>query len=124
MNGIDNVIFSGNLTRAPKSIGQATAGTLAVNYSHKNKQGVWEKDVFFMDFVCPGKSAEWLLELEKGDGMFMNGALQLDKWEGKDGEARSKFFVLIKDWFPLMSGPRKPSADEPVSMQNLDDDPF
>ena len=49
---------------------------------------------FFVDVVVWGRQAETCSQyLSKGSQVFVEGKLQLDQWENKEGEKRSKIKV-------------------------------
>jgi len=104
MLSINNVMLAGRLTRDPE-IRKTPSGTsvadigLAVNERFKNKSGEWEERVVFVDAVCWGKQAETIGKyLQKGRGILIEGALQMNDWTTKDGEKRSKLRVLCQQF--------------------------
>jgi len=99
MASYNRVLLMGNLTRNPE-IRYTPSGTavvdlgLAVNESFKNKAGETVEQTCFVDVVVWGRQAETASEyLHKGSPVFVEGRLQLDQWEGKEGEKRSKLRV-------------------------------
>lgn len=93
------VLLMGNLTRDPE-VRTIPSGTtvadlgLAVNESYKNKSGELVETTVFVDVVVWGRLAETCGQyLKKGSPALVEGRLQLDQWEGKDGEKRSKLRV-------------------------------
>jgi single-strand DNA-binding protein len=89
----------GNLTRDPQlrqtPSGMAVADIgLATNEVYRNKAGEPVKATCFVDVVAWGKQATTCGEyLAKGACVLVEGRLQLDQWESKDGEKRSKLRV-------------------------------
>jgi len=99
MASYNRVLLMGNLTRNPE-IRYTPSGTavadlgLAVNESFKNKAGETVEQTCFVDVVVWGRQAETSAEyLHKGSPVFVEGRLQLDKWENDKGEKRSKLRV-------------------------------
>jgi single-strand DNA-binding protein len=99
MASYNRVLLMGNLTRNPE-IRYTPSGTavadlgLAVNESFKNKAGETVEQTCFVDVVVWGRQAETASEyLHKGSPVFVEGRLQLDQWESKEGEKRSKLRV-------------------------------
>jgi single-strand DNA-binding protein len=99
MASYNRVLLIGNLTRNPE-IRYTPSGTavadlgLAVNESFKNKAGEMVEQTCFVDVVVWGRQAETTSEyLHKGSPVFVEGRLQLDQWESKEGEKRSKLRV-------------------------------
>lgn len=95
----NRVILMGNLTREPQlrkiDSGVAVADLgLATSESYKNKNGEQVETVCFVDVVTWGRQAETCAEfLSKGSSVFVEGKLQFDQWEAKDGGKRSKLRV-------------------------------
>jgi len=112
MASLNKVILVGNLTRDPEvrytPSGQAVADLgLAVSDSYKNKSGEMVETTCFVDIVVWGRQAETAHEyLNKGSPVLVEGRLQLDQWEGKDGEKRSKLRVKA-DRLQFLGRPRK-----------------
>ncbi len=99
MASYNRVILSGNLTRAIE-LRHTEGGTacgdfgLAINEAYKNKAGEVVEKVVFVDVTVWGKQAENCDKyLDKGSPVLLEGCLQLDQWENKEGEKRSKLCV-------------------------------
>ena len=99
MASYNRVLLMGNLTKNPE-LRQTPSGTavtefgLAINESFKNKAGEQVERTCFVDVVVWGRQAETSAEyLQKGSSAFIEGRLQLDKWENEKGEKRSKLRV-------------------------------
>ena len=64
----------------------------------------------------------------KGDGIVITGSLQVEQWEGKDGQKQRKPVIVVNDWeFPLSkkSGGGNTSAKKVQSEQSSGGDaPF
>jgi single-strand DNA-binding protein len=112
MASYNRVLLIGNLTRNPE-IRYTPSGTavadlgLAVNESFKNKAGETVEQTCFVDIVVWGRQAETASEyLHKGSPVFVEGRLQLDQWESKEGEKRSKLRVRA-DRVQFLGGPGK-----------------
>ena len=111
------VILAGNLTRDPE-VRYTPSGTavadlgLAITESFKNKEGQWEEKPVFVDVVVWGRQAETSGEyLYKGSPALVEGRLQLDQWENKQGEKRSKLRVRA-DRVQFLGSPRKSEATD------------
>jgi single-strand DNA-binding protein len=82
------------------------------------------ESVVFVDIVVWGRQAETSAEyLRKGSPVLIEGRLQLDQWQSKEGEKRSKLRVRA-DRVQFLGAPRRgaatgdapdqpPPADEP-----------
>jgi single-strand DNA-binding protein len=114
MASYNRVLLMGNLTRDPE-IRYTPSGTavtdigLAVNESYKSKSGEMVESTCYVDVVVWGRQAETASEyLHKGSPVFVEGRLQLDQWEGPQGEKRSKLRVRA-DRLQFIGAPGKKS---------------
>ena len=95
----NKVIVAGNLTRDPdlKHLPSGSAVCdlgLAINERYTGKDGQSVDNTVFVDIVAWNKQAEICSEyLSKGESVMIEGALQLDKWQTKDGDNRSKMRI-------------------------------
>ena len=100
MASLNKVLLIGNLTRDPelRYIPSGTAVAefgLAINREYLDKAGEKKEDVCFVDLVVWGRQAETCNQyLAKGRMVFIEGRLQFDQWESKEGEKRSKLRVV------------------------------
>lgn len=100
MASYNRVILVGNLTRDPelKSLQSGTAVCelgLAVNDKRKDANGQWVEDATFVDVTLWAKTAEVAGEyLRKGAPVLIEGRLQQDRWETREGEKRQKLKVV------------------------------
>ncbi len=99
MPDLNKVMLMGNLTRDPE-VRHTPKGTavgdlsLAINQSYKAQDGQLREEVCYVDVVTWGRQAETCKEyLTKGSPVFVEGRLQLDQWETKEGEKRSRLRV-------------------------------
>ena len=99
MASYNRVLLMGNLTKNPE-LRQTPTGMavtefgLAINENFKNKAGEMVERTCFVDVVVWGRQAETSAEyLRKGSSAFIEGRLQLDKWENEKGEKRSKLRI-------------------------------
>lgn len=114
-SGYSKVTLIGNTTRDVE-LRQTGGGTsvadigLAVNDRVK-KDGKWTDEVTFVDVTLWGKTAEVAAEyVTKGKQLFIEGRLKLDTWE-KDGQKRSKHYVVCDRMILLGGGGGKPQTD-------------
>ena len=97
MANANTVILIGNLTSDPQmkntqSGTNVTTTGVAVTRKYKGQE-----EVSFFDIVAFGKTAETLNQyMKKGRPILVEGRLQLDMWEGKDGTKRSKHRVIVE----------------------------
>jgi single-strand DNA-binding protein len=102
MSATNQVTVVGNLTRDPELSFTASGTALAklsVAHNHRwfNKTANdWEEKVSFFDCVIWGALAENAAEsLTKGLRVIVTGRLDLQQWENKDGEKRSKVEIVV-----------------------------
>ena len=101
MASLNKVLLMGNLTRDPElrftPSGTAVADLgLAVN-RYSARDGERKTETCFIDIVVWRKTAESCKEyLHKGSPVFVEGRLQLDTWENKQGEKKSKLRVVAE----------------------------
>lgn len=110
MPNFNRVMFMGHLTRdfevRHTTNGMAVAKSgLAVNTKRKNK----DDDVLFIDITAFDRKAEALAEYtSKGDPLFVEGRLTLEKWQDKKtGDNRQKHSMIV-DRFEFL----KPKGDK------------
>ncbi len=92
------VLLIGNLTADPevRNAGGSSVSDLrlAVNDRYKNKAGEQVETTCFVDVTVWGQQADNCGKyLHKGSPVLVEGRLQFDQWEGKDGAKRSKLRV-------------------------------
>lgn len=142
MADLNRVFLMGRLTRDPEvrytSGGQAVADLgLAVGRTYLTKTGEKKEEVCFLDVVVWGRQAETAKQyLSKGSPIFVEGRLQMDSWETKEGEKRNRikvsalrvqFLGRSKGGSSAAPGTESPASDEEVveTNQNAEDDiPF
>lgn len=96
---MNRVMLAGNLTRDPvvrkTPTGVSCADlSLAMNESFTGKDGKAQETACFVDVVAWEKQAEACGDyLKKGAPVFIEGRLQYDQWEDKEGQKRNKIRV-------------------------------
>lgn len=99
MASLNKVFLMGNLTRDPEvrylAGGVAVADLrMAVNERYRDKNNEWQEKATYLDVVVWRRQAETVGEyLSKGSPLLVEGRLQLDEWETKQGEKRSRLRV-------------------------------
>lgn len=102
MASLNKVIIAGNLTRNPEvkylPSGQAVCEIgVAINDNYKSKTGEMVERTVFVDVTVWGKQAETTGQyLQKGSPVLIEGRLNLESWETKEGEKRSKLKVVAE----------------------------
>ena len=126
MANLNKVMLMGNVTRdielryTPGGTAVTDFG-IAVNRAWKGADGEKHEEVCFVDVTAWAKQAELISQYcRKGRQLFVEGRLQLDSWEGQDGQKRSKLRVVLEgfqflDRAPAAAGQQRPaSGDEPA----------
>ena len=104
MANFNKVILVGNLTRDPQvrytPNGTAIAEfSLAVNRQWKTPEGDSKEDVCFIDVNAFGRTGEVISEyVGKGDPILVEGRLQMQTWQGQDGQKHSKHIVVAESF--------------------------
>lgn len=99
MADLNRVFLVGRLTRNPEvrytSGGQAVSDLgLATGRTYLTKTGEKKEEVCFVDIVVWGRQAETAGQyLTKGSPILVEGRLQMDSWETKEGEKRNRLKV-------------------------------
>jgi single-strand DNA-binding protein len=112
MASFNKVILVGNLTRDPEVRVASNNNTicklgLAVSRNYTTKDGEKREDTTFVDVDAFGRTAEILGKyLSKGRPVLIEGRLQLDSWETKEGDKRNKLKVVCESFQFLNSGNR------------------
>ena len=102
MANYNKVILVGNLTRDPQmsylpSQTPVVEFGIAVNRRWRGQDGQNREETCFIDCTAFGKQAETLNQyMSKGRPVLVEGRLQYDTWEGKDGTKRSKHRVVVE----------------------------
>jgi single-strand DNA-binding protein len=117
MASYNRVVLIGNLTRdieirhTANSRMAVVQNAIAVNDRRKNATGEWVDETTFVDVTFFGRMAELVSEyLSKGSPIFIEGRLKLDMWE-KDGQKRSKLYVIAERMQFLSGKPEGSRAD-------------
>ena len=114
MMGMNKVYLMGNLTRDPErkdiSTGQSIAKFgVAVNETYQGKDGEKKTSTLFMDVDVWGKQAAACAQyLTKGAAVMVEGRLQTENWESKEGEKKSRTKVRADRVHFLIQSDAKP----------------
>lgn len=97
--------------------------TLAVQKGNKNADGNY--DVDFIDFVCFEKKADYLSQFaKKGNKIEITGKLRADNWKDKEGNSRSRTYV-VADTLKILASKPKEEKEKTNPFEITDDDyPF
>ncbi|MHB1158478.1 MAG: single-stranded DNA-binding protein [Phycisphaerales bacterium] len=104
MANYNKVLLMGNLTRDPQlsylpSQTPVVEFGLAVNRRFKKQDGEQGEETMFIDCRSFGRTAEVINQyFHKGEPIFIEGRLQLDQWEDKEGGKRSKHRIFVENF--------------------------
>ena len=118
MASLNKVYLIGNLTRKPE-LRYTPSGTpvaefgLAVNRHYTTSNGEKRRDTCFVEVTVWRSKAELCYEhLSKGSPVFIEGRLELDTWETRNGERRSKLRVVADNLQLLSKTGRRVNSEE------------
>jgi len=103
MNHLNNMILEGNIVADPvlKEISNGDSlctFKVATDRFYKKSNHDVEKEVSFFDIQAWGKLAETIGKYgSKGRGVRIVGRLKQDRWEGPDGNPRSKVIIVAEN---------------------------
>lgn len=131
---MNKVIISGRLTKEVKarSVGDKLVVelTIAHNKAKKGKDGSWQSEPHYFDIVAWDTVAKRITEagIEKGDMIIVEGVLNQERWEGKNGEKKEKVKIYADRVFKVSIGSNKDKKEdiniERVDVVEDDDVPF
>jgi len=116
---LNHVVICGRLTRDPQmrffpnGKGKASLG-VAVNRRYKDNDGEWKDATSFIDVDVWGKQAELCSQnIHKGDVVLVDGELESQSWDDKDGQKRYKLIVkAFRVQWPRAAGDRGPDRGD------------
>lgn len=104
MAKLNKVFLMGNLTRDPE-LRYTPSGTaiasfgIAINRTWSGLDGEKKEEVCYVDINMFGRRAEVINEyFSKGNPIFIEGRLQFQQWETKDGQKRNALRVVAEDF--------------------------
>ena len=115
VGAVNRVMLVGNLTRDPErpERGPAKAG-LAVNEWVPGKGGEkGSEKTHFFDILAWNGAGEALMELGRGDAVYLEGRLVADSWVSQDGDKRYTTRVEVLRLLPLLH-PKKEEETLPI----------
>ena len=122
MPNYNKVILMGNLTKdpelkyTPNGVAVATFG-LAINRQWHDKAGEKKEEVCFVECTAFAKTAETIANYcKKGRPLFVEGRLQLQQWETKEGAKKSKLSVVVESFQFVDSGEKRKDQQQPMPL--------
>lgn len=116
MSNFNKVILLGNLTRDVE-LRHTQGGTAVAKFGMAinrkwSQQGEQKESTCFVDLVAWGKTAELIAQyVKKGSQLFVEGRLEFQSWEGRDGGKRSKLEVVVEN-FQFVGGRKEAEEEE------------
>lgn len=98
----NKVVLMGNVTADPDlrylpSQAEVVNFALALNHKWKDRSGVMQEDVSFIDCVAWGATASLIGKyFTKGKPMMIEGRLRQSRWQDREGKNRSKVEVVVE----------------------------
>ena len=126
MPSYNKVSLMGNITREPKltflpSHVPVCEFGLAINQAWKGKDGEKRESVCFIDCRLFGKQAQTFEQyMTKGKPVLIEGRLELDTWEGREGQKRSKHRIFVER-FTFIASRDTEGAPRPASQSRPGD---
>lgn len=116
MSNFNKVLLMGNLTRDPE-MRYTQGGTALCKFGMAVNRKYGEKETtLYIDLTAWAQQGENINKYcHKGDPLFVEGRLEYETWENKDGDKRSKISVTVEN-FQLMHGrdrKRQPDSAPP-----------
>lgn len=101
MPNMNRVYLAGNLTKDPEvkilpSGSSVTVLRIAVNHRYKQGDEMVERTAY-IDVEAWGWLSKPASLLSKSASVFIEGRLSMDMWETKEGEKRSKLYVMASN---------------------------
>ncbi len=99
MPSINKVIISGNLVRDPdtrilENGTHLAKMSIANNQRYRDRSGEWQEKTCYVNIVAWRKTAELVSEFcRKGSPVLVEGELNYNSWEDRDGNKRSRLEV-------------------------------
>ena len=119
MANLNKVMLIGNLTRDPESKFLPSGMTvcelgMAINRHFTDQSGEKREQTCFVDLTAFGRQAETLAKyMKKGRPLYVEGRLDFQTWESKEGQKRSKLKVVGENMqFIGSGGGGRPSGGE------------
>ena len=116
MSKLNKVFLMGNLTKDPE-LRYTPAGTaiasfgIAINRTWAGSDGEKKEEVCYVEINMFGRREEVINEyFKKGNPIFIEGRLQFQQWEAKDGQKRNALKVVAED-FQFIGGNAKKDED-------------
>lgn len=106
MQGFNKVLFMGRLTKDPDTRETSEGLAICSITLASSRKFIWKnenrEETTFVNCTAFGKTAESIKRyLKKGDPLFVEGRLKLNKWETENGEKRSKLEINIEKFYFL-----------------------
>ena len=116
MKDLNSVMLTGHLVEDP-DLRYTNTGFPALNFSiafnkSRKKGDEWEEYGNFIDCKLYGNQAEFFGErLHKGSFVALTGQLEHERWQGSDGQKRSKISIMVNSLRFMDARPKKPTGE-------------
>jgi|tagenome__1003787_1003787.scaffolds.fasta_scaffold17913127_1 single-strand DNA-binding protein len=111
---MNNVNLIGRLTRDPELI-EAKGGTSIANFAIAVNRRDPDQDPVYVEVKAFAGQADAIASHKsKGDEVAVEGRLELDRWEAKDGSKRSRLYVVANRVEFLRNKRGEPNGADPA----------
>lgn len=123
---MNKVFLLGNIGKDPEvkylQSGMAVTTVSLATKDRYQKDGEWQETTEWHNVKAWGKQAEWLAEAKKGDGLFVEGQIKTESWEGSDGVKKYRTYVNVRGEIRVI--PKGTAKDGAASNAPKDEIPF
>jgi single-strand DNA-binding protein len=125
---INAVVISGNLTKDPElryTEGGTAISEIRVAVNGRRKKGEeWVDKANFFNVVAFGGMAEAIVQyLQKGSGVAIEGRLDWQEWDAKDGSGKRQAVKIIAANVQFLGSKSKDDSDGPTDSLKEDREP-
>jgi single-strand DNA-binding protein len=117
-------MFRGNLVKDPelRQVGKGQVAKFSIAANNFNVKKGEKHSVYYVECEIWGKQAETLAShAKKGQELWVQGAAQLDEWESKTGDKKSKtIYKIIEFAFVGKKKEEDKQGSEPQNTQEAD----
>lgn len=119
---MNSVNLIGRLTRDPELV-ESKGGTSIVNFALALDRRERDQDPVYVEVKAFAGQADAIAEHKrKGDEVAVEGRLELDRWEAKDGSNRSRLYVVANRVQFLRNKRSEHNGADPASAEAASED--
>jgi len=130
MRTLNKVLLLGSVGKDPEcrstpSGANIATFTVATNHRFKGSDGNWTEKTEWHSLKAFGRTAELIRDyVKKGDPLHIEGRLETESWDGKDGQKKYRTVIIVDNLILLggKSQPKAPKIESPFESQEISDD--